>query len=235
MNTYNQGNSERTLQVIKASALALVVMWVAGCNSTGYKQSDAAAYSMQTAAGEVQAESRALELTMGALKDLVNEPPANLQQQFKHFSASLNRLVAAAQRTENTARRMELKSAAYFQNWDKQLAMIDYEHIRNLSQTRRTAVTNTYETVHHRYQETQAVVQPLIAYLQDIRRALDADLTVGGLEAMKSVVVNADQNAVKVQTALAALASELNNSSTRMSSIVLQTAQPQTNDSPPPQ
>ncbi len=63
-------------------------------------------------------------------------------------------------------------------------------------------------------------------YLQDIRRALRSDLTPGGLAAVKNVVTKADENAGKVQTALGRLATDLNASGTRMSSVVVQNAQP---------
>ena len=75
--------------------------------------------------------------------------------------------------------------------------------------------------------EVQGVVQPLIGYLQDIRRALNADLTSGGLESVKSIATNANENAGKVQTALKQLASDLTLSSARVSSIVAQNARPE--------
>src|SRR5947209_10374 len=104
MKMHKQNESGKTNGAIRAAALGLAAAWLTGCASTGYHRSDAAAYSMQSAAAEVQTEGRALELTMGALKDLVNEPPADLKQQFQHFSGALDRLIASAQRTANTAK-----------------------------------------------------------------------------------------------------------------------------------
>ncbi len=65
-------------------------------------------------------------------------------------------------------------------------------------------------------------MQPLIVYLQDIHKALGADLTPAGLESMKGIVRNADVNATKVQVALRALISELSDSGSRLSSLALQ-------------
>jgi len=58
----------------------------------------------------------------------------------------------------------------------------------------------------------------LVDYLQDIRKALSADLTVGGVDAMKPLVSNANTNANSVQTALAQAKTDLNSLSTQMSS-----------------
>ena len=60
-------------------------------------------------------------------------------------------------------------------------------------------VAHRFETVSQSYQEAQTVVQPLIDYFEDIRRALNSDLTRGGLAAVKDIVGNADDNAAKVQ------------------------------------
>ena len=111
---------------------------------------------------------------------------------------------------------------SYLQAWDKQLDAISFEHIRDLSQARRTEVANRMSAINQRYQQSQQVVEPLISYLLDIRRALGSDLTTGGLGSMKEIVENAGTNAAKVQSALNALTGELANSGTQMSSWALQ-------------
>ena len=206
--------------------MLLAAIWLAGCTTAGYKQGDTAALDMQWAAGEVQAESRTLELAIGALNALVTQPADDLKPQFVYFSHVLDQLASAATRVENTRLRINQKNAAYFQAWDKELAGMDYGMIRNVSQSRRTEVSNRLDRVERRYQETQAVVWPMITYLQDIRRALNADLTAGGLTAMKNVVEHSRDNAAKVQTGLAALADELADASSRLSSVPSSNASP---------
>jgi len=121
---------------------------------------------------------------------------------------------------------MEQKNAAYLAKWDQELRTIDYQHIRDLSESRRTEVTNRVESIRQRYSENQAAVEPLISYLEDIRTALSTDPTVGGIASLKGIVQNADANAAKVQTALDALTAELTNSSVGMSSMVYQARSP---------
>jgi len=211
-------------RLFSASLFLPGLLLLAGCSSPGYQKGNAAAYSMQTGAQQVQIESGVLDTTMAALKDLVNNP-SNLQQQYQRFSKQLDLLIAAAQRVDETGKRIQAKGAAYFQSWDRQLGAIDYEYIRTLSQTRRTEATNHFADVTRRYQENQQVVQPVVSYLKDIRTALGSDLTLAGVQSMKDVVANAEQNAAKVQTALASLVTDLNNSSAKLSSsVAMQTA-----------
>jgi len=210
------------------TALALAVICVTGCQSAGYNKSTAAAVSLQTAASEVQAESHALETTIAALDDLVERPAGDLRMQYRAYRTALNRLNNSVNRTESTGNKMRQKNAAYLKSWDEQLAAMNFEHVRQSSEARKAEVTNQLKEIDTRYDDTHTAVGPLVAYLEDIRLALDADLTLAGLTAVKPIVSNAGENATKVKTAPARLSDELTSSSTRMSSIMVQTvaAQP---------
>src|SRR5579872_4937835 len=208
-----------------AVAMVLALACLAGCTTNGYQKGDVAAVSMQRAATEVQAESHAIDQTVVNLRDLVSETNGDLRVPFKRYSKSLDRLIAAAQRTDNTGRKMEQKSTAYLQAWDQQLQTIDYQHIHDLSQARRSEVTNRVEAINRRYRESQAAVQPVISYFVDIRRALSTDLTMAGLESLQGISQNANDNVAKLQTALGALTAELTDSSAHLSSVAYQTAQ----------
>lgn len=217
--------SEMKAPLTRACLLALAAGCLAGCASTGYQKGDVAAVSMQKAATEVQVEGKTMNQTMAALQDLEQQPNGDLRPAFKRFSKSLDRLLATARHTQDTGRRVREKNAAYFQAWDQQLQTIDYQHIKELSEARKSEVTNRFASVNHRYEESQAAVQPLISYLLDIRSALSTDLTPDGLNSLKSIVQNANDNVVKVQTALDALTAELTNSGARMASVAYQGAQ----------
>jgi len=210
----------RNLYIPFAAVVAISLL--NGCTSTGYQKGDLAASSMHRAAADVQLEGRAMDQTIAALSDLISQANGDLTGPYKRYSRSLDQLIASAQKTESTGREMEEKNAAYLAEWDKQLAAIDYGHIHEISEARRTSVTNSLDAIRRRYQESQAAVQPLISYLLDIRRALSADLTMGGLEALKGVAKNANDNVAKVQTALDALTTELTTSSAGLSSVAYQ-------------
>src|SRR5258708_23160277 len=217
----------RRLASLSAAAVALGL--ATGCTSTGYQKGDVAATSMQRAAAEVQLEGRAMDQTMATLGALISESNGDLRKPYKRYSKCLDRLIASAERSDNTGRRMEEKNAAYLAEWNRQLTAIDYGHIHEISEARRTESTNRLDAIQRRYHESQAAIQPLITYLVDIRRALSTDLTMAGLDSLKSVVQNANENVTKVQTALDALTTELTTSSARLSSVAYQANPP-----PPP-
>jgi hypothetical protein len=194
-----------------------------GCTTT-HDRGNTAAKSLQNAAAEVRVEGHYLTVTMSALDGLVNKPAADLRPQFKQFSANLKRLEESAHRNDKAAEAALQKNAVYLESWDQQLTNMNYEVVRERSETRRTEVAENFNAVSRRYAEARNVMQPLLTYLNDIRRALDSDLTFAGLESIRPVVTNANDNAKKVQAALGRLSDELANSGARMSPVAVQTA-----------
>lgn len=213
-------------------ALFLAVVCFAGCASTPYKKGDTAATSLQDAASAVEGQSRSLEVTMGTLDDLVNKPEPDLKPQFKRFSKALDNLAASARHNERAQARVAQKTEIYFAEWDKQLATMNYEIVRARSEARKAAVTNHLDSVTRRYHESQDAMGPLLNYLYDVRKALDADLTQSGIDSIKPIVAKARENADKVQLALGRLTTELTASSANMSSVVYQNASFSTNQPP---
>jgi hypothetical protein len=209
-------------RVVQVSSCSVALLLACGCASTNYHRADAASQSLKKAARQIQAESYCIDNTLAAVDDLVNKPAVDLKPQFARFNTSLDRLVAASDRAQKAADVAHKKSAEYFQTWDKETAAIKFEAVRDQSVSRKTQVSNEFNTVDQRYRENQAVMDPLISYLQDIRTALSTDLTAGGIQSVKPLVDNAEQNARKVQTALARLSDELTDSGARMSSIMPQ-------------
>lgn len=212
---------------IQVSVCALAFTFLSGCASGNYKNADAAGESVHKAAGQIKAENEAIDVAVARLNELVNNPAPDLKPQFKSYSASVDRLDAAAKRAEKAAEEAKLKSAEYFRNWDKEAATINFEAIRDQSVSRKTQVSNEFNTVNERYRENQAVIEPLISYLRDIRTALSTDLTAGGLQSVKPAADNAEQNARKVQMALDRLTDDMSASTTQVSSVIPRETRPE--------
>jgi len=226
MKTQNQNQSGSLLKTAAALAFGITTLCLAGCASTPYHKGDAAAVSLQDGASEVQGQSRALEVTIGSLDDLVNKPEPELKPQFKRFSKALDNLAAYEKRNERSQAHVRNKSADYLEAWNQELASMNYEAVRSHSQERKAEVTTHFDSVNRRYHDAQDAMGPLLSYLYDVRRALAADLTPNGLESIKPVVAKARENADRVQLALGRLTTELASSSAHMSSVVYQNASP---------
>jgi hypothetical protein len=210
------------VHVFQISICVVALVNFSGCATGNYKKADAASESLRRASLQIDAENHCIDMTLVQLENLVNKPAPDLKPQFEAFSASLDRLVASVERADKAAAVASQKSKDYFQDWDKEAATINFEAVRDQSVSRKTQVSNEFNTVDQRYRENQAVIKPLISYLQDIHTALSTDLTMGGLQSVKPLVDNAEQNADKVQSALERLTTDLDASRSQMSSVVPQ-------------
>jgi hypothetical protein len=192
---------------------------LSACSSAPYHKSDAAALSLHDAANEVDNERQALDQTMAALDDLVNNPAADLRPQFERFNHALARFEHCALRAESRTRNFEEKHSVYLAAWDKEISTINYDIIRERTLARREEVASQFESVDRRSQEADAVVRPLIDYLRDLQIALGADLTERGLAAVKDIEAHAADNVAKVRSALEKLSAQLMDSGTSLSSV----------------
>ncbi len=201
-----------------ASILLLAVALLPGCSSTGYKKSDAAASRLHEAAGAVQLESRNLEATMTALNDMTNSPSGDLRPQFQRFSSALDGLISSSKHSRGSTTNLDKKRAAYFEAWDKELVKTNDPEIRKRGQARQAEVSQQFDSTTRRYREAQDALVPLVGYLQDIRKALSADLTSAGLQSAKPSISSANEQAAKVQPQLTQSAADLDALSASMSS-----------------
>ena len=218
MNRRKQTRSTVWMGVLAAGALALGMIWLAGCSTTVYKQGDQAAGSAEAAALAVQTESQTLAGTMTTLSNLVEKPAADLKPQFHDFSAGLDNLVAAVKRAEAARTQFARSNAAFLAAWTRQLTNITNAQVRSSSETRKAEVSKQVDAASARCEQTQSALRSLVNYLQDIRKALSIDLTPAGIESAKPLVSNANTTASKVQTDLAQTVTDLKALSAQMSS-----------------
>lgn len=183
----------------------LVFAFLAGaCQSSS--KGDATSKNVTKAADGIQLGIGQLDATLAALNGLVNEPGADLGPQFKAFSKSLDTLDSTAKKVRDAAASMDAKGKAYFAEWDTQIAAIQNEDIRERSAERRKAVEANFTEIQGEYGKSRDAFRPLMNDLLDIRTALDADLTMNGLGAVKKTVKRVSKEAEDVKETLQELA-----------------------------
>lgn len=213
---------QRLPSVLPAVMLVSVLVWIAGCQTTGYKKADAAAWHSEVAAKQVQVVSSTLDATTGSLNALVNRPEPDAEPQFLKFSETLAQLKDSARSAGKEVDRLWSDGTRYFEVWDKEIATIQDAGTRSVSENRKLQVSNQFDDTIRRYETAEENLQLLIAYLEDLRKALSTDLTSGGLAAMNQSVTEADTRARKVQQGLTQSANDFESLSARIASYRVQ-------------
>jgi hypothetical protein len=188
-------------------ALGLIAL-LPGCSSPSYEKAGNTAVSLHKTAAGIDQGSTQVDAVLAALLELVNNPAADLKPQFKKFDAAVNALQATAANVSATAKSMREKSNDYFKDWDQQLAQIKNEDIKGRSAERKTEVQQQYIAMKKDFLLAGDAFKPFMADLKDIRTALTADLTAGGLASIKDVAVKANSEAVPLRAAIGKLSAD---------------------------
>ena len=198
---------------ISLSVFIAVTAFTAGCSSSpssskNYHKAGKTSTSLQETAVSIDKGEVQIDAVLVALSDLVNNPGSDLKPQFKQFEASVDKLSALAKDVREQAAAMQAKGAAYFQQWDADLATIQDEDIRSRSTERKNAVAARFDRVRSSYAVTNAAFVPFMSRLTDVRTALTTDLTSGGLGSIRGAADQAKADAVPLRNALRQLSSD---------------------------
>jgi hypothetical protein len=204
------------------SVFAMATLLFAGCASSGYKQGNKAASSIQASADGIAALQGHMNQTLIALNALVDSPQADLRPQFKELDSKISGLESAAKDVANERIRMGEQTKKYLADWDAELGQMQNADIKARSQTRKEAVARQIDAVKRSYSEFDVAFRPFMADLQDVRKYLSVDLTRSGLASIKEPAVKANTDATPLRDAIVKLAADFKALSASMSSITPQ-------------
>lgn len=194
--------------ILNLFTLAAAAGLVAGCASTGNDKAASTASALTESSSMIAKGNTLIDQTLANLNDLVSNPQPDLREQFKTFNSSVDKLGSAAKDVSSKAEEMKSQGAAYFKKWDKEMAKMQNEDIRNRSEARKNEVASRFARISQQYDETKTAFLPYMSDLRDMQKFLSTDLTAGGLAAIKDVAAKATKDAVPLKESLAKLSDE---------------------------
>lgn len=197
-----------------AAGLAVVLV---GCASSGYRKSEKTAGALEGSAKRIEAAAQQLQQAVVSLNDLVNNPQLDLRPQFKKFSAAVGKSASLGTSIRDADTELQARSELYFAEWDKELAAIQNESIRASGQARKLEVITQCNNVRNACLTAQTECSPVLSDLNDIERLLKADLTPGGLAAVRDETARINQRAAPVQDTVNKLVADMRALATAMS------------------
>jgi chromosome segregation ATPase len=200
-------------------SLTAVALLAAGCASTGYDSGTKTATNIQKAANKITALNTSVDTALNSLNDLVGNPKPDLRPQYKTFTSELKKLLANAQDLNKARMSVGQQGKDFFAKWDAELAQIHNEDIKARSQARKAEVSEKLQAIKRSYAEAETAFKPFLADLQDVDKYLSVDLTTGGVNAIRDVVVKATQHAVPLKQSLGKLASDFQSLGVSMSAV----------------
>src|SRR6266403_5206432 len=130
--------------LLSSLALLAVVAAVAGCASANYKKGAGTAAALTESADKITGGEAKIDEALTSLNDLVNNPGGDLVPKFKKFTDAICNLQSTAHDVSKRVADIREKGDAYFKAWDKQLAMIKNEDIKQRSAERKAEVQKSF-------------------------------------------------------------------------------------------
>lgn len=196
-------------RILKLSAVTALLVFMAGCASTGFNKATSTSNSIDETVVKLQQGDAQIDTALAALSSLINYPEADIRPQYEVFNAAVSELEKLSNEVNTSAAAMQVQGVDYFQKWDVELSKINNEDIRKRSTERKNRVSARFDGVRTNYARTKDDFAPFMSDLIDIRTALAMDLTPGGLASIRAASAKANDNAVPLRQSLRDLAADL--------------------------
>jgi len=196
----------------------IAMLLLAGCSSAPKGKGAQTSQRLESLADSVRKGESMTRATMDALKGLI-ENPDNMAKQYGEFSSSLSSLTKHAKNVRAAADKMAKESEKYIATWSEEIASINNEDIRSRSAKRQKDVEKSLGELRSHYEELADAFGPFMDDLQDIEKALQMDLTGGGIDAISSIANKAISNGDKVLKLAESVAKDFEEAGLAMSAV----------------
>lgn len=198
--------------------IALALAFTALLAATTRASQEQLAASIKEARAEAARTSEQLKATLSALNALTKQGKGDLKPAYNAFAAEVPKTEAAAASTRTRVQWMAGDGRQYFKNWQKTVDGVANESLRKKAQKRLDVVQKSYNKVEVSLKEAGEKFKPFLSDLTDIQKTLAADVTPGGVKAVRSTVSSANWNHQSVDRAVKAALKEMDKMAKSLSS-----------------
>ena len=167
------------------------------------------ALSIKEARIEATKAAEQLKSTLNALNGLTKQKEGDLRPAYNAFAAEIPKTESAADWTRMRVRWMESDGQQYFKNWQKTIDGIANESLRKKAQKRLNSARKSYDKVSVSLKDGAEKFRPFLSNLADVQKGLSADVTAGGVKAIKGTVSDANWSYKGVNNAINDALSEM--------------------------
>jgi hypothetical protein len=167
------------------------------------------AASIKDARAETGRTEQQLASTLGTLNVLSSQKKGDLRPAYNAYCAEVSKTEAAAAWTRTRANWMASDGRQYFKTWQDSINGIANESLRKKAQKRLNSVQESYDKVEASLRVAADKFKPFLSDLGDIQKALAADVTAGGVKALRGTINSANWNHQNVSKAIQAALKEM--------------------------
>jgi len=202
-------SSIRTLSLAALSVAGLLLA-ANSANAAGYKLADKAGKGIAEFRDEIVDVKKAVDATMASLDKIVAQAATDPRKAFKEFDKNVPKIDSAAEKAKKRSADMKEKGKTYFEAWEKDMANVNDPNIRKLAEDRKMKLQETFDKIKTSLEPARDQFTTWLANLKDLQKYLSQDLTIGGIDAAKDLIMKSKKDGVDVQQTLDRVITELN-------------------------
>ena len=198
-----------------AFALALVLA-VAGCSTPGRSSTTKATSGVEAVQKRMTTGEQQMNATVQSLVDLTSNPQPDLRPQYNKYLDNLSKLEAQIKKGRGEREAMRTQAQAYFAKWEQDIQTLQNEDIKKVAIARRDAMMASFQKITDEFTKAKPTFQLFMNNLKEVQKALDFDLTPGGVTAIKPIVGKIQDEATDVKKNIANIRAELDRVASEM-------------------
>jgi hypothetical protein len=151
-----------------------------------------------------------VDRTLHALDEISIQAIKNPRPAYEAFAKSVHRLEVDSIRLRARAQAMRARGGAYFEFWEKYLAGVDNEQVRDLAAKHREELRQCFEQAQKGSQQVREEFRPFLSDLQKLRAMLESDPSLARIDSAKPVILSAKDRSRRVEQGLDLVLLEMN-------------------------
>jgi len=153
---------------------------------------------------------KAVDNSMEVLNQTTETATTDPRKAFKAFAKSVDQVEKSRNKAAKRAADVKAAGAAYFKQWEKELATVNNPEIRALAEKRKAQLNEIFTRVGPLLQQAKTDFDPFLSNLKDLRTFLSQDLTIAGVDAARDIIKKTREHGVSLQKSLDDLLAEMN-------------------------
>jgi len=184
--------------------LTLAVALIAGMASANYELAERSSKSMEATLLEVATAYNEVTATIGSMGKLMSSQVGDLRPMLKDFTRQIKVLESTIGPIRSRALSMQEQNKQYFESWAQEIAVITDPSVKAQSQQRLKDTFARYSAVEQGLVQTRDAYTTLNTTLNSLTVAMNQDLSLAGLNALRPSYQKAQKEAVATQAAMKA-------------------------------
>jgi len=196
-------------RVYRTAFAVTLVLVIAGCSTPGRSSATKATGGVESVQKQLSIGEQQMNATVSSLVDLSNNPQVDVRPQYKKFLDNMSKLEAQIKKGQGERAAMRTQAQAYFAKWEQDIQTLQNEDIKKVAVARRDATMASFQKINDEFAKAKPTFQLFMNNLREVQKALDFDLTPGGITAIKPVVSKIQDQAAGVKKNIATIHAEL--------------------------